>query len=280
MIEPMTHEELIARAESLPEMPDWEKDTRWGENRISMRRHFFNADPEDLLCWSTVTATMFVGENKVTRKALELLKLTDRWDIYFLLGINECDFGSPKRMKECPTTSGNLVHQAYHLSQWERITERRVEDAKKIIEFGGGYGAMCAIARRLGFKGEYVIIDLPEMSLLQEFYLSNLRMEATYISCDLSTDLRDCVPRNCDLMIAMHSLSETPVAMRNNFMDAITPRSWLMSYQAEFLTVDNKHWFNMLTERNKGYEHVFFTSDANTNINYLVSYMKGSKLNV
>ena len=32
---------------------------------------------------------------------------------------------------------------------------------------------MAVICRQLGFKGDYTIIDLPEFSLLQEYYLSN-----------------------------------------------------------------------------------------------------------
>ena len=183
MTMPMSHQELVEKAIMLPEVPNWEEKTHWGNYRNAMRDHFLNNDPIDILCWSTVSATMFVGQNNITLAEVETLKKSLRWEHYATTALMEDNFGEPPRMCELAYTSGNLIHQTHHLMQWEKTTGLHLEDMGSIIEFGGGYGAMCAIARRMGFEGKYTLVDLPEMTLLQEYYLSNLGFEADYIAC-------------------------------------------------------------------------------------------------
>jgi hypothetical protein len=275
MIQAMTNEELVYKARHLPEVPHWEKETHWGKYRDAMRDHFLNNDPVDILCWSTVSATMFVGEYEVTLKEVEELKHSPRWEYYATTALMENNFGSPPRMGDLAYTSGNLVHQTHHLMQWEKATHLHIEDMSTIIEFGGGYGAMCAIARRMGFTGKYTLVDLPEFTLLQEYYLSNLGFEADCVSCDWSTDLRKCISRSSDIMIAIHSLSESPITIRDNFLAAVTPVTSIISYQNKFFNVDNASWIEMYKNTHKGYQHLDSVNEANTNINYLISWMKG-----
>ena len=49
-----------------------------------------------------------------------------------------------------------------------------------IVEFGGGYGSMCRLVRKLGFKGRYVIFDLRPILALQKYYLGLHGVEAGY----------------------------------------------------------------------------------------------------
>lgn len=127
----------------------------------------------------------------------------------------------------------NLIHQAYHLHQWQQTTGRKVADLSTIVEFGGGYGAMCLLCRRLGFKGRYVIYDLPEFSLLQQWYLSQHGVEAEW------NPRRK--PKDVDLFMALYSLSEVPPEQRNRLV--VKAKSYLFLYSGQWEAWDNVEWF-------------------------------------
>src|SRR5256886_13473803 len=74
------------------------------------------------------------------------------------------------------SSSENLIHHAYHLARFEEQTHRRVDDLACVLEFGGGYGSMCRLFHNLGFRGRYLIFDLPAFSALQRFFLRSIRM--------------------------------------------------------------------------------------------------------
>lgn len=131
--------------------------------------------------------------------------------------------------------SMNLIHQAYHLQQWERATGRRIEDLSSIVEFGGGYGAMCLLCRRLGFKGRYVIYDLPEFSLLQQWYLSQNEVEAEWPKGG------KYAPDNVDLFMALYSVSEVEPKFRDAYI--IPAKSYLFLYSGQWEQWNNVEYF-------------------------------------
>lgn len=128
----------------------------------------------------------------------------------------------------------NLIHQAYHLYLWEKTTGQRVSDLDSIVEFGGGYGAMALVAHRLGFMGKYVIYDLPEFSLLQEWFLSQVGIESVEFETDITA--RRLVP---DLLIACYSLSECDLVTCENFLANVRPKSCLFLYSGKWESYDN-----------------------------------------
>lgn len=130
----------------------------------------------------------------------------------------------------------NLIHQAYHLWQWQQTTGRQIKDLSTIVEFGGGYGAMCLLCRRLGFMGRYVIYDLPEFSLLQEWYLSQNEIEVEW------NPKRD--PKGVDLFMALYSLSEVPLTERAQHR--IRANSYLFLYSGNWEGWDNVMYFQNL----------------------------------
>lgn len=131
--------------------------------------------------------------------------------------------------------SNNQIHQAYHLQQWERATGQRIESLKSIVEFGGGYGAMRLLCHELGFRGKYIIYDLPEFSLLQEYYLSRFKdIETTW-------NPRRHRTRNVDLFIALYSLSEVEPYLREKYIPMAN--SFLFLYSGKWEKWDNVEWF-------------------------------------
>lgn len=134
--------------------------------------------------------------------------------------------------------SKNLIHQFYHLRQWMNVTGQHISQLDTIVEFGGGYGAMALLCHRLGFEGKYIIYDLPEFSLLQEYYLSQFGLLA---SVEWNPKRQ---PKGVDLFMAMYSLSEVPLLERAELR--VRAKSYLFLYSGNWEGWDNVMYFQML----------------------------------
>lgn len=233
---PMRASELQAAFAVLPVAPkDPPELHTWPRYLWNIRKHVKEGDPNRFLTWSTLHATMFVGDGaSFTAAEVEALKKDDweRWKA----AITESIIGHPPHMKdELSFTTGNLIHQAFHLLQFEQKANKRVHELDRIVEFGGGYGAMAAICRRLGFRGEYVIYDNDEMSLIQQFYLSNLGFEASF---SVTNGHEFDPPGEADLLIALYSLSEVSSGLRSAWMEITDFEHYLIVHQAIYFGAD------------------------------------------
>jgi hypothetical protein len=74
-------------------------------------------------------------------------------------------------------TSANRAHHAMHLAAYRRARRRDLWDVHSVIEWGGGYGDMARLIRRMNEGVTYTIIDLPEIGALQYVYLATLEGE-------------------------------------------------------------------------------------------------------
>ncbi len=214
--------------------------TAWDLNRAALRDHLKNDKLKDFLRWSTIEATMFVGDVGFIHREFEYISSCSDW----VEGIiTETKIGNPKLLWNF--TSGNLIHQYYHLKQWLDRSPQTVDQLTRIVEVGAGYGAMALICRRLGFKGSYYIEDLPELKTLQDYYLDN------------TVGLNNIIwllPRRCDLFIACHSLSEMPVDERERILSQVQADAYLFASFYEFEGVDNQTWFRKFADSKLGYE--------------------------
>lgn len=131
--------------------------------------------------------------------------------------------------------SMNLIHQAYHIQQWEEATDLRLNRLETIVEFGGGYGAMALLCHRLGFEGKYIIYDLPEFSLLQEYYLSHFGV------LDKVSWNPKRKPKDVDLFMALYSMSEMPLSERGPLVPKA--KSYLFLYSGIWQGWDNVSFF-------------------------------------
>jgi len=259
----MTKDELIARAsqlESLAEAPSF----TWPRHRREIVRHMLAGDVENMLNWSTVTATMFVGEAPFIQGELQDLHGKDK---RYLDAIKESDFGNPPRLSYHKQTSGNLVHQMFHIKQLEDTIGKTVDRMRSVVEFGGGYGAMCLLFHRLGFSGEYHIYDLPEFSLLQEFYLSNMGISATYHPVGRGFQVP---PDYVDLLVACFSMSEVDQDLRLAFFATCKPRYALIAYQGKYAEYNNHALFKQFAERFDAYEWITLKPKHCQHSNYLI----------
>ena len=71
-------------------------------------------------------------------------------------------------------TSANTIHQAFHLCSYYNKTGKNLIDSQRIVEWGGGYGCLARIIKKINPNCTYVIMDLPELSALQYVYLSSI----------------------------------------------------------------------------------------------------------
>lgn len=129
---------------------------------------------------------------------------------------------SPTIVDDTYWTSESRVHHLTHLTYASRQLSFDLGTLNSFIEFGGGYGGMTELLRRINTNCTVVVIDLPVMLLLQAIYLSK---------CGLSNDLHfvqnrksgiktgavnlvplslapEVVPPSLGLFIATWSLSE------------------------------------------------------------------------
>lgn len=223
-----------------------------------LRENIFNNDPREFLRWPIITQTMFVTFPPYVLNELRLLR-AQNWRGRWKEAVKESNVGRPRRYPLYPTSSGNLIHCAYHLASFEQRMRASITDMTCVIEFGGGYGGMCRLIHRLGFKGRYVIFDLPYFSALQRYYLrsngqsvstpEDVVRSNTGIAC-ISTidDLRTLTERIDEkrnaMFLATWSLSEAPIVVRELVLPLLTTiGNVLVGYQERFGEIDNRTFF-------------------------------------
>lgn len=240
--------------------------TDWTDNQHALRRHLKTDKLSNLLRWSTVEKTMFVGDVDFIHKEYDYLCTAYKYNHLVKL-IKETSVGNPKTLYGW--TSGNLIHQLYHLQQWldrspstsSGRSKQDISQLSTIFEIGAGYGAMALICRRLGFKGQYYIEDLPELKQVQGYYLHNT------IGLD---NIIWRVPETCDLLIACHSLGEMAVKEREALLARVEADGYLFASSYEFGNVDNQAWFMQFAESRPGIEWEFYLHPFQENAFYLV----------
>jgi len=242
-------------------LPPLEPKSIWDKHRVSLREHVKSNNAQRFLRWSTIVATMFVGEAPYIEFELDAL-LKDK-SVVWGAALHESTVGDPPRLSYCEWTSGNKVHQCYHLQQWANRTKIAPSSLDSVFEFGGGYGAMCHVIHRMGFKGVYSLTDFPEFLLLQEYYLSQHGIEAEYVYGTPQSG-------NTDLFVALFSFSEAPVEVREAYLSAVEADSYLFAYQPTWDGVDNIKWFKSVQDRLPKYNWWDFQAQYKPEYRYLV----------
>jgi hypothetical protein len=231
-------------------------DAAWHDNRRRLQQLILEDNPHRFLTWPVIVNSMFMSDEAVAAAEMAALEARADYAARWLPALHEDALGAPARTAVLEGASTNLIHHAYNLLQFERHTGTTVSQLSTILEFGGGYGSTARLARRLGFRGTYLIYDLPEFSALQRFYLGSLGfpiVEAARrgpgVHCVTSIDALESVlpDSGLDLFLATWSLSETPVAIRAAFVPFLrAARQRLIAYQESFGGVDNVAYFARL----------------------------------
>jgi len=231
----------------------------WSSNIDRLICLIMNDDPRKFLTWDVVLSTMFVADQPYIPIEFRYLKNNPNWRKKWSKAIKESPFGQPIYYSKYKKTSENLIHHAYHIAQWEKFANINVDELDFVLEFGGGYGSMSRLFYNLGFRGTYVIYDLPIMCALQRYYLESLGigvvsgekitnegMNIYYTSSlDTAEDLCSEDGAMKSLFIATWSLSESPLITRQDWVWIIDHFShFLIAYQDSYGNIDNSIYFS------------------------------------
>ena len=192
-----------------------------------------------------------------SRGYLEYLLASKRFSPTLHKALTESPVGKPLVNPHYPLSSPLLVQHAYHLIRLQESTDFDLSRLRLTVDFGGGYGSFFRLLRNLGYQNRYVICDLPVMCALQRFYLRNVFPTGSdsqppanlqWLSGDIPEALeRETTEHSPSLFIATWSLSETPLAIRNQIAPAIAGFSYILcAYQRAFGTCDNVQYFASL----------------------------------
>ena len=216
----------------------------WESNQIAIHLHARDERPRHFLKWSTIQKTMFVGNAPYVELEWEELRLWARWKNT----LNTPYFGRPviSNIKDEYNSQlcGNTIHQAFMLNSFEQESRTFVSDFDSIFEFGAGYGALCYLIHKLGFMGKYQIYDLPEMALIQEYYLSNTIGGGINVDWMKTFDVFN--NEKVDLFIANISISEVDIELRDKIFYIFDAEHYFITYLPTHNKVNNLSNINYL----------------------------------
>ncbi|KKK58388.1 hypothetical protein LCGC14_3044940, partial [marine sediment metagenome] len=148
----------------------------WGTWAGQVRQSFHHGVPMGFLHHSTLTQTMVFSRKKgisITEKLARNIQDTFGAQTTEIL-LREDYIGLPTITNLRYMTSAQRAHHTNHLASYTRATQNAFWDNQHIVEWGGGYGNMARIIRRMNPSVTYTIIDLPELLALQYIYLTSL----------------------------------------------------------------------------------------------------------
>ncbi|MBI2471666.1 MAG: glycosyltransferase [Planctomycetes bacterium] len=240
----------------------------WVSNQEKLMQLIMNEDPRYFLNWDIIIKTMFVGNAPCADVEYAYLKNSPDWNHRWQKAIEEIQFGQPVPYTKNPFSSPNLVHHAYHLAQLEEKADVAVQNLDTIIEYGGGYGSMCRLAYNLGFRGTYIIIDLPAFSALQRYFLKSIGLPVVATSALFSENKRGIlllpninnlpglsIAKQNSAFIGTWSLSETPIKFRESVFPVLSSFNYLLfAYQEVFCEENNVQYFSGIKNRMQNYQ--------------------------
>lgn len=134
----------------------------------------------------------------------------------------------------------------HHVLMTELLCGERIEDYDAIVEFGAGIGDTTWVIIEKGFKGNYHIIDFPEVYKFSKHYLAaHPQIVFDRPHCEFHPDHNFEWPKGKVLFLATWSLSETPLALREAIAVKVKESNCdqLILFQKEFYGFNNMDYF-------------------------------------
>jgi len=182
---------------------------------------------------------------KAEVEALLIDKIDDKW-VKLLkepsLGHTPSSYAmaSKKIFKNTVECSAWTLKTAHHILTFESMTGKDITDYDQIVEFGSGIGETARMILDMGFKGDYLLYELPEIARIPAFYLSK------YDNAKVITNYTDIPQGTKTLFIATWSLSEVPINYRNSIISHLKgDTDYLIIFQKEIWGYDNLKYFTV-----------------------------------
>ena len=224
----------------------------WATATNRLRHLTLRADPRAFLRWDVIIERMAVRHSPITPVELAALQARPDWEARWKPAIRECAAGHPFRYVEWPESSEHLIQTAYALARLELLVGRPVTEWDTVFEFGGGFGSLCRLLHQLGYRGRYVIFDLPPFTLLQRYYLRSAGImrdddDRIVLTSELAELERQVAALPADawaMFVACWSLSETPLELRARIRPLVERIGrYAIAYQERYGEVDNVDYF-------------------------------------
>jgi hypothetical protein len=222
-------------------------------------------EPRFFMRWAPIRATMVHGATQSIVADWWRLRRSAEWRATWAPALRHRQYGHPPPFPPMMASNAMAIEHATHLFRFREATGAVFHDTDCIIEFGGGYGSMCRLIHALGFRGTYIIFDLPHVLALQRYYLALHGIDAETSAgaasgVHLLSDLDLCA-RLIDRLRPPHlsaistwALSEMPLPVRERietFLLLDCCRQVLLSYQSRFEGNDNLAYFTGLAARTR-----------------------------
>jgi hypothetical protein len=218
-------------------------------------------DPRYFMRWPPIGATMVHGAGPTTLRALWIMYRSPTWRAQWRPALWHTQHGHPPPFAPMPSTNAMAIEHASHLWRFHRHQGFFLHDTDCIVEFGGGFGSMCRLAHALGFRGQYIIFDLPPVLALQRYYLGLHGIEAddsgnanVWLCSSLDSIMARVSGTSLERVSLMSTwaLSEMPMAVRRRiepFFELEAADKALFAYQPSFEGTDNRDYFRGLMTR-------------------------------
>jgi hypothetical protein len=245
----------------LPEQKTGEGSAFWRGVCEDLHRLATSDDPMSFMRWPPIGATMVHGAAPITFREWWMLRRSRSWRSLWGPALRHPQYGRPPPFLPMLSTNAMAIEHAFHLFRFQHRMGPHLHDADCIVEFGGGFGSMCRLIRALGFRGRYVIFDLPPVLALQRYYLGLHGIEADTSAgadvwlCPGLDPIRDRLRAGRSDRVSLMStwaLSEMPISVRRQiepFFRLDVVRLALLAYQPSFEGNDNRLYFRDLMSR-------------------------------
>jgi len=184
-----------------------------------------------------------------------LLKKSDYW----IKLLKENNVGNPLPFFLYNFFSGNKIRQVYLLQLGFEYS--KINNIDAVIEVGGGYGSMASIMKKINNDIEYVIYDLPEVNLLQFYYLKSQNIDCEISEINKKINLLSEInllkeklnflknKKKKILIIAHWSISEMPISLRKDLEFLFMNCDYaFVSFQDYFENISNTSYFKKLEQ--------------------------------
>lgn len=163
------------------------------------------------------------------------------------------------------------------------VTEMNKNEGEYILEFGGGYGNFCRLTYNFGYSGRYIIVDFPELQVLQRHFIQRVLPQPM---SQQSIEFHDSINPNMlpkqggMLFMGTYSLGETPLATRREIEKYYALFDYIfLAYGKSFGSVDNLNYFDKLKSRLKDdFQIQIIPNKHETDCYYLLGQRRVGKL--
>lgn len=183
----------------------------WEEFRNRVKELIESNDLSTFMSWDILINTMIAGVDNIE---IDYLIKSKHWD-FWVKNLEETVL-KPNTHPVYQFSSTNNLHHAYSLQILVDKLGKDLTYFNFVTEFGGGYGNMGRLFKKINNNIIYNIYDIPEFLTIQEYYLKK-------------NDIHDIILlKNNDvieqilgksLFLALWSISETPIANRIDYMN-------------------------------------------------------------